>query len=76
MMTPCTRVCSIDTATGLCVGCGRTRDEIASWASLAPEERAALMIELPLRLQIPSSSPLPVSGTPDAPLTVRQGRAG
>ena len=31
MISPCILVCSIDTKTGYCFGCGRTRDEIAAW---------------------------------------------
>jgi len=46
MESPCTNVCVIDPATGLCEGCGRTLDEIAAWASLAPVERRRIMDEL------------------------------
>lgn len=34
---------------GLCIGCLRTRDEIAAWPALTPEERRAKMAELPGR---------------------------
>jgi uncharacterized protein len=49
--SPCTQVCTIDTATGLCVGCGRTSDEIGLWLSLSEEERLRIMGELPARLR-------------------------
>lgn len=49
MDTPCVNICAIDPETGLCEGCGRTIREIASWASLAPEERRRIMAELPGR---------------------------
>lgn len=46
--TPCIDVCQID-ASGLCAGCGRTIDEIASWGTMSPERRRAIMAELPAR---------------------------
>jgi predicted Fe-S protein YdhL (DUF1289 family) len=48
--SPCTKVCTIDPASGLCRGCGRSLDEIARWMSLAESERARIMAELPRRL--------------------------
>ncbi len=49
--TPCVNVCLLDSELGLCVGCGRSIDEIASWASLSDAERAAIMAALPARLE-------------------------
>jgi uncharacterized protein len=48
--TPCVNVCLLDEESGLCVGCGRTIDEIAGWASLTDFERRAIMVALPGRL--------------------------
>jgi predicted Fe-S protein YdhL (DUF1289 family) len=48
--TPCVNVCLLDSETGLCVGCGRTMQEIASWAAMTPAERRAIMAALPARL--------------------------
>lgn len=48
--SPCTNVCAIDEASGLCRGCGRTGSEIASWTSISSDERRAIMAELPDRL--------------------------
>jgi predicted Fe-S protein YdhL (DUF1289 family) len=39
----------VDGASGLCLGCFRTLPEIAGWMRFTPEERAALMVELPTR---------------------------
>jgi predicted Fe-S protein YdhL (DUF1289 family) len=50
IQTPCTKVCAIDPVTRLCVGCGRTLDEIAQWSALTDRERARIMAELPRRL--------------------------
>ncbi len=44
--SPCTNVCQIDRKTGLCLGCGRTLDEIATWATLSADERCAIMDRL------------------------------
>lgn len=51
METPCVNVCLLDAEFGLCVGCGRTIDEIASWASMSDAERSAIMAALPARLE-------------------------
>jgi predicted Fe-S protein YdhL (DUF1289 family) len=49
--TPCVRVCILDPETGLCEGCGRTRDEIARWFRLSEDERLQIMAELPERMR-------------------------
>ncbi|MFD1744193.1 DUF1289 domain-containing protein [Rhizobium helianthi] len=50
MITPCILVCSLDIDTGLCVGCGRTGEEIGAWTSLSDDQRREVMAELPSRL--------------------------
>ena len=40
--SPCISVCTMNEATGLCVGCLRTLDEIASWSVLDDDERRAV----------------------------------
>ncbi|MEM7056500.1 MAG: DUF1289 domain-containing protein [Pseudomonadota bacterium] len=47
--SPCKKLCAIHRASGLCVGCYRTGDEIARWSILSPEERRRVMEELPAR---------------------------
>jgi predicted Fe-S protein YdhL (DUF1289 family) len=49
MESPCIDVCEIDRATGLCLGCWRTIDEIAGWTAMTSAERRRIMAELPLR---------------------------
>jgi len=49
LQSPCTRVCTIDQATGLCAGCGRTIDEIARWSQMSDGERQRIMASLPGR---------------------------
>jgi len=48
--TPCVKICTLDARMGLCLGCGRTIDEIARWTSMTASERAQVMLELPGRL--------------------------
>ena len=47
--TPCVKVCIVDGATGLCLGCFRTLSEIGGWSGLTDEQRAAIMADLPRR---------------------------
>ncbi len=49
MESPCIDVCEIDRATGLCLGCRRTIEEIAGWAAMTSAERRRIMAELPAR---------------------------
>jgi uncharacterized protein len=48
--TPCIRVCVLHPALRLCVGCGRSLDEIARWIAITDTERSRIMAELPPRL--------------------------
>ncbi|KGM48889.1 DUF1289 domain-containing protein [Pseudooceanicola atlanticus] len=47
--SPCIKVCVIHPQERLCTGCLRTIDEIAAWGRLSPDERRAIMAELPSR---------------------------
>lgn len=48
--TPCIKVCAVSGQTGLCIGCGRSLNEIARWASLSEAERQTIMAALPARM--------------------------
>ncbi len=48
--TPCIKICVIEPETGFCIGCGRTRLEIASWLSISPIDRRVVMENLPERV--------------------------
>jgi predicted Fe-S protein YdhL (DUF1289 family) len=48
--SPCISVCVIAPATNLCVGCGRTLEEISVWAAMTPNERRNIMAGLISRL--------------------------
>jgi predicted Fe-S protein YdhL (DUF1289 family) len=47
--TPCVKVCIVDGASGLCLGCYRSLQEIGGWSGLTEDQRAAVMAELPSR---------------------------
>ena len=49
MKSPCVKVCQMDPARDLCIGCLRTLDEIARWGAMPDSEREAIMAELPAR---------------------------
>ncbi|MEL7545627.1 MAG: DUF1289 domain-containing protein [Pseudomonadota bacterium] len=49
--SPCVKVCAVDGRLGQCLGCGRTLPEIAGWGQRTPEERRAIMDQLPARLE-------------------------
>jgi uncharacterized protein len=59
--TPCVKICVVDPETGFCIGCGRTRTEIAGWLAMVPGERRTVMDALPERV---------------ATLTLRKSRKG
>jgi uncharacterized protein len=48
--SPCIKICTLEARTGLCLGCGRTVDEIAAWSVMSAAERARIMNELAARL--------------------------
>jgi predicted Fe-S protein YdhL (DUF1289 family) len=50
MLSPCINICSIDTPSGFCVGCGRTIEEITGWRAFSDHERQDIMTLLPARL--------------------------
>lgn len=47
--SPCKKICLIHPDANLCIGCYRTRAEIATWSRLSPEARREVMAELPSR---------------------------
>ena len=48
--SPCMNICVVDPQSGYCIGCGRTRDEIASWLAMTPAQRRGVIIALPDRI--------------------------
>jgi predicted Fe-S protein YdhL (DUF1289 family) len=48
--SPCNKICTVDSASGLCIGCGRNLAEIESWIRLSDKDRARVIADLPQRL--------------------------
>ena len=62
IVTPCVNICRMEPASGLCVGCLRTLDEIVAWAGLDDAGRQAVMRQLPerrRRRRVAAAEPLP-----------------
>ncbi|MCW5725210.1 MAG: DUF1289 domain-containing protein [Maricaulaceae bacterium] len=49
--SPCVKVCFVDPAEGVCVGCFRTLEELARWTAYSDAERAAIGLDLPGRAE-------------------------
>ena len=47
--SPCVKICVVHPATRLCTGCYRSIDEIGAWGRMTPDERRAVMADLPSR---------------------------
>lgn len=41
--SPCISICILNTDSGFCEGCWRTRDEISVWRSASTEQRLAIL---------------------------------
>ena len=54
--SPCNKVCVVHPAQKLCIGCGRSLDEIARWIDLDATERRRIMAMLPVRLKTMSAA--------------------
>ena len=55
--SPCVKVCTLDARSGVCLGCGRTIDEIARWTAMTDEQRRRVMAELPARRRAVARKP-------------------
>jgi predicted Fe-S protein YdhL (DUF1289 family) len=49
VQSPCVKLCVIHPEASICVGCHRSLDEIARWSRMTPDERIAVMTQLPGR---------------------------
>jgi predicted Fe-S protein YdhL (DUF1289 family) len=50
--SPCVGVCKIDEESGFCLGCARTRSEVAAWPSLTDPAKDEVWAKLPERLTL------------------------
>lgn len=46
MITPCKSICEIEKTTNICVGCGRTKEQIENWNFYTFEEQMEIMKKL------------------------------
>ena len=46
IVSPCTQICTIGADGDLCIGCGRTLEEIGRWSNAATDDRLAILREL------------------------------
>ena len=44
--SPCNRICKVDPASRLCIGCLRSIEEITAWTRMSPADRRAVMAAL------------------------------
>lgn len=44
--SPCITVCQVDDATGCCIGCYRSIDEIREWPILSADEKRAVLARI------------------------------
>lgn len=47
--SPCVKVCVLHPEAGICIGCHRTRHEIAGWSRMTRTQRRDVMADLPDR---------------------------
>jgi predicted Fe-S protein YdhL (DUF1289 family) len=47
--SPCISVCQVDNATGCCIGCYRSIDEIREWPILTADEKQAALARIAAR---------------------------
>lgn len=57
--SPCIGICRLHDDARVCIGCGRTGDEIAGWRRADDAERHAVVSSLPARLSALDAQPIP-----------------
>ena len=58
--SPCKLICVMDAERALCIGCGRTIQEIAGWSSLDDSAKQRIVEALPARMQTMPMRELPL----------------
>jgi len=49
--SPCKLICTLDITSGVCTGCGRTREDVARWTRYSRAQKAFANIEAKKRLK-------------------------
>ncbi len=47
--SPCIKICVVHPEARICTGCLRSIEEIGAWSRMGPDERRAVLAELPER---------------------------
>ncbi|MBV1961721.1 MAG: DUF1289 domain-containing protein [Immundisolibacteraceae bacterium] len=55
-VSPCVAVCELNSAGQICIGCGRTSDEIALWRSTDEAGKNIILADAKQRLQAIASA--------------------
>lgn len=55
--SPCASICVLDASHALCLGCGRTLHEIATWAEMSADQKRAVVASLPARRMLGRGKP-------------------
>ncbi len=50
IQSPCNKICTLNDA-GVCVGCGRSRNEIGSWSQLSDADKKRVVERAAARLE-------------------------
>jgi predicted Fe-S protein YdhL (DUF1289 family) len=50
--SPCIDICTTDLDSGLCVGCGRTHEEISNWVNFSNKQKETILKALKKRNNI------------------------
>jgi uncharacterized protein len=64
MNSPCIKVCQMDPARGVCIGCCRSLEEIARWSGMSDKEQLRVLDQLPerrKRLNVPEIAVPPLA---------------
>ena len=64
--SPCNGICQLHPKTRLCLGCGRTGEEIGAWGTMARADRLSIMETLPARLSDAGMKPVQNKARRDA----------
>ena len=57
--SPCKLICQLELTSGLCLGCGRSREEIARWTQYTDAQRTEIMRQLDARMEtLPKPKPI------------------
>jgi len=54
--SPCNNICTTDSKSGLCIGCGRTQVEISNWLFFDDKQKKTVLMNLKRRNKIFSNS--------------------